>query len=296
MSVKVEQVYYNEQLITDENNPDNKYLSGSIEYIVTGAKTEDAAIRATRARVNKKYKGMRLSSISVQERMFDDLWKIVVDYDYQAFDEEDEMGHIRTTYNYNTQMQKITKSIKTIDYESIYKRFLDHDIISKDHFQQSIGVKHNGDIEGVEILVPVFSFEEHHRLDTKELDTAWRKKTLNVIGKVNLTAWRGYEAGELLCAGIGRVDNNDNTSDVTYKFLYRPNEKTTVPFYFQDQKIDLEVDKKGWEYLWMYQVPTASDTNKEGVVIQQVQNQANIAAFLEQVYLRTEYRNLGIGG
>lgn len=137
-------------------------------------------------------------------------------------------------------------------------------------------------VNGVEIVVPVYTFSEQHYKSRAAVSAAYRKTLANLTGKVNSSAFRGFDAGEVLfrgAAGQLAVVEGVKQWQITYQFAASPN-RANIPVG------DLVVPSKlGWDYLWAL-YGEAVDQN--AVV------QTPIAAYVERVYEFADFSALGI--
>lgn len=96
---------------------------------------------------------------------------------------------------------------------------------------------------GVDLLVPEITFGGTRYLKQSAWTTVSSNAVLRLIGKVNTTAFGGWDPGEVLCAGIS--GSKRGRDDIQLQFRFRVRENTTV----ETDGFD-DIDKLGWEYLW----------------------------------------------
>lgn len=279
--ITVNQVYYSETLVTDELKKNQKYTSGDIEYIVRGADDEEAAIDAVRGAVAKKHLGMRLTSISVSERLDENSWRIRATYDATTGTSNDD-GTSRpdytTEFDFSSTTRHITHSIKTVNsYSKTSQPAID--------FGNAINVKKNGAVneaEGIDIFSPQFQFSETHYFYNRELTTKYKKTLAQMAQKVNNDTFRGYDAGEVLFLGVSGSRAGQDQDDLwalTFKFIVSPNESGIEIGDIKD------ISKNGWDYAWQYDQDVADVTLKKEPEY----------AYVEQVYHYDDFKKLGIG-
>lgn len=137
---------------------------------------------------------------------------------------------------------------------------------------------------GVNIITP--SMRETCRLTVSAttVDSTFRRTLGELCGKVNTSAFHGWNAGEVLFAGASLSapyynDDGANLVDVTYNFNIRANEASvTIGNYSLS-------DVNGWDYAWGI---TGFDPS--------TQKNAVLAVFVSQVYDYADLNDLGVGG
>jgi hypothetical protein len=139
----------------------------------------------------------------------------------------------------------------------------------------------NGDnIEGVDIVTPVFNFSETHAIPDANVTGTYKAILFNATGKVNNATFKGFAAGEVLFLGASGSKRNDGPWEVTFRFAASQN--------VTGQTIGeiTGINKKGWEYLWTY----FKETTSQGANISSPE-QVNV----EKVYESTDFSLLGLG-
>lgn len=153
-------------------------------------------------------------------------------------------------------------------------------------FGGAIGVTHDN-VEGVDIIVPVYSFAETHYLDDEVVTNAYKGKLFHLTGKVCNASFKGLDAGECLFLG---VSGSQRGSGADWEISFR--------FAGSENKTNLTVggitgiNKKGWEYLWVRYQDVTEDS--PGLVAPMVVKQP-IAVYVEKVYENGNFADLGIG-
>jgi hypothetical protein len=148
----------------------------------------------------------------------------------------------------------------------------------------AIGLTREGDVEGVDINVPTFSWGETHYLDDDQVTMAYVDALFRLYGKVNKLYFRKFAPGEVLFAGArgqSRTDAQDGDWEVNFSFKASPN------------RDDIYVNgigpihKRGWEYLWVY-YQKAEDSGS-GFTVPRPHS-----VYVEEVYRWGDFRVLGI--
>lgn len=290
---KVEQIYYSEQLTTDEYKVNNKYTSGDIEYIAYDCVDEDAAIKAVRSAIGQRYKDMRLTSISVSERLDEDTWRIRANYSAnKSTDSIDGITRPDSTYSFDfsTATRNLKKSIRTLGSFSTEAVWKANNYKNPPNYGGLINVKYSGgkhEVEGVDVVTPQFEFSEVHYFYKKEMTTKYRQTLAGLVGCINSKSFRGYEAGEVLFLGVSGSRDGEHKDDLwalTFKFAVKLNEPESS-FY------GTAVGKKpGWAYAWFtdYDVSEMQSAGRTRV-------QKPCHLYIEQVYYAENFKKLGIG-
>lgn len=96
---------------------------------------------------------------------------------------------------------------------------------------------------GVDLLIPTISQSETRFFKQSSLTESDRNTLLRLLGKVNTSTFRGWDAGEVLFAGVsGRARGRDDW-ELNFRYLIRENTSITVDGFDS-------IDKLGWEYVW----------------------------------------------
>ncbi len=314
MEPSVKQVYYSEQLTTNEQNPRQKYLTGSIDYVATGYSNEDAVIKATRDTAPRVYKGMNITSIQILERGNDNTWKVQAHYNFHPIGTVEDDGTAvyfrepQVTFDYNSKTEIMLYSRETLDYATHkYPEGIDAPVPNKDYFQNGINVDpmNDGKPKGVEIYKPETTFQETLHFKESDLTNKYKRTLDEMVGTVNDAPWRGYERGEVLFLGVTGSNyqhGNPKTYALTFRFAVRRNEKNVDVGEFE------VVEKNGWDYLWIFETEAPvyglstkggedgedPDAESEWGVTGLIQRPE--AIFLERVYEYTDFSKLNLGG
>ena len=185
-----------------------------------------------------------------------------------------ETGESSFSFDTGGGTQHVTQSLQTIN------RYAPSGKTAPD-FKGAIGV--NGDnVEGVDITVPVYSFSETHYLAAELVTTAYKNTLFTLTGRVNVAAFRGFAAGEVLFLGASGAKRGEEDWEITFRFAASPNANYLVVGDITG------ISKKGWEYLWVrYQ--DVEDTAAKTIV------KRPLAAYVERVYRDGDFSLLGIG-
>lgn len=147
-------------------------------------------------------------------------------------------------------------------------------------YKGAIGVTENN-IEGVDIVIPVYNFAEIHYIADADVTTAYRSILFSLTGKVNNAVFKEYAAGECLFLGASGTKRSEDDWEISYRFAASPN--------MTDISIGdiVNITKNGWEYLWVHYVEVEDPISKTLVKRPE-------AAYAEQVYDLVDFSQLGI--
>lgn len=147
----------------------------------------------------------------------------------------------------------------------------------------AVGVKKDGTVEGVEVIVPKLEWTETHYLHGKYISFTYLNLLYRLTGKVNSDPFRAFNPGEVLFMGAqGREVAGTGTGELTYHFAASPNVELTLP------GIEDPIRKDGWDYLW-FDFKTSLDEKAKKIV-----TRADWA-FVERVYERVKFAQLQFG-
>src|SRR5574344_2042650 len=242
-----------------------------IPYIVTGAVDEDAALAAARSKAaSQTVKGMSLDSVEVTERINGDTWKVKAVYEEDDDDDEEESSFAFDTgggtMHLNQSLKTVSKTPNTAP-----------------DFNGAIEVDNEGNVNGVDVTMPVLNFTETHTMNGGRVSTSYKKTVAALTGTVNRSSFRGFSAGEVLFLGASGSKRSKKSSapwEITFRFAVSANQSSV--------KVgELTVaNKKGWNYLWVRYADKVAD-NKKNMI------KKPIAAYVEQVYPEGDFGNLG---
>lgn len=152
-------------------------------------------------------------------------------------------------------------------------------------FRGAINVTDRG-VDGVEIVIPTYAFDETHYLPEGLVTDQYRLTVMNLTGRWNQAAFRGFQPGEVLfmgAEGARRVTPAGGTDwEIAFKFAVSPNA--------QDLAVGgvTGISKPGWDYLWIRSRPSAQSG-------QHYVEQRTVAAYVERVYDPGDFNLLEIG-
>jgi hypothetical protein len=150
--------------------------------------------------------------------------------------------------------------------------------------KMAIGVDSNG-VNGVDVVVPQLQWQESYDVPNSYVTSSWIRGVAGVTGTTNSSAFRGFEAGEVLfvgCTGSQEWDDQKGRGPWSLAFRFVAEKNVT------GQTIgDITgVSKRGHEYLWV-RYEDAVDTN---VLLKKPK-----AVYVNKVYRESDFSALGIG-
>jgi len=276
MSAKVEEAYTERD---QKVNAKGEVVEIEIPYIVSGAENEDAALSAARSTAaSHTVKGMELDSVEITERVNGDTWKVKAVYaedDGGGDDDDDEDEESSFAFDTGGGTMHRNQSLKTVSK------------VPSDapDFNGAIEVDNEGNVNGVDVTMPVLNFTETHVMNGGRVSTSYKKNVAALTGTVNRSGFRGFSAGEVLflgASGTKRSKKSNAPWEITFRFAVSPNQSS-----LQVGKLKVS-QKKGWDYLWVRYADKVSD-NKKNVIKEPV------AVYVEQVYPEGDFGNLGLG-
>ena len=277
MATRVEEAYSErDQTI----NAKGEVTEIEIPYLVFEAADEDAALAAARTKAaSRTVSGMVLDEVEVTERVNKDTWKVKAIYKDEDSDDPDEPDEDEETTSFAFDTGGGTmhrnQSLKTVSK------------VPNDapDFNGAIEVDNEGNVNGVDVTMPVLNFTETHVMKGSRVSTSYKKSVAALTGTVNRSGFRGFSAGEVLflgASGTKRGKKNDSPWEITFRFAVSPNQSS-----LQVGKLKVS-NKRGWDYLWVRYADKVAE-NKKNVIKEPV------AAYVEQVYPEGDFGNLGLG-
>lgn len=275
-TVRVEEAYSERDETIDAKG---NVTEVEIPYLVFGVSDESAALAAARPKV-KTVSGMSLESIEVVERVSGDTWKVKAIYEVDDDGEQpDDTGEEEdtTVFAFDTGggTKHINQSLKT---DGRYPN-------TAPDFAGAIGVDNEGNVNGVDVTMPVLNFTETHTLAGSRVSTSYKKTLAALTGTVNKSSFRGFSTGEVLFLGASGTKRSKKASapwEITYRFAVSPNQSGL-------QVGDIKVTRKyGWDYLWVRYADKVAEGGKNVV-------KKPVGVYVEMVYPEGDFGNLGIG-
>ena len=262
----------NIQVSTDETY--NEIRQISIEFTVIGTPDIKEAIQTVRENAPDPYLDTSLTSIDVQEKFSDDHWVIRASYDKSKSSVANEkLPEERVSFSSASSNFHRTHSLQTV-----------HRYGKAPDMGGAIDVQ-GREILGCDIYQPCPSMKIVKCF--KSLSTEFRNRLLYKSCHVNDSRFRGFKKGELLYlnAEISQVGNGKKSYwQVEYTFLVSANQDNMSIAGF-----DTNVDKEGWQYLWMKYTSKKVTSQGEEFIAKKP-----VGAYIEKVYYYYDFKLLGL--
>ena len=277
MAARVEESYSERD---QKVNAKGKVTEIEIPYIVFEAADEDAALAAARAKaLGHAVADMELDEVEVTERVNKDTWKVKAVWKAEggteSEDDDDEEESSSFAFDTGGGTMHLNQSLGTI-------RKVPSDAPD---FNGAIEVDNEGNVNGVDVTMPVLNFTETHVMNGSRVTTSYKKTLAAITGTVNRSGFRGFAAGEVLFLGASGTKRSKKVTapwEITFRFAVSPNQSS-----LQVGKLKVS-QKRGWDYLWVRYADKVAD-NRKNVIKEPV------AAYVEQVYPEGDFGNLGLG-
>ena len=142
-------------------------------------------------------------------------------------------------------------------------------------------------VEGCDITVPVFAFSETHFMAQADVTQAYTLILHGLTGKTNTATFRGFAPGEVLFMGASGSRRSNDDWEITFHFQASKNCTVAGGNALTIGGI-ANIEKKGWEYLWVRYKETPVGGLK-------VMGQKPVAVYIEKVYDEGDFSQLNIG-
>lgn len=264
--------------VTVEQHWDGSQISGqqtdgsiTSEYIIRGTDDEFVAWTNLEAAAALIVGSLIKQNVNIDGRLGEFEWLGSVEWGLR---ERPDTNDSFFSFDTSGGTQHITQSLSTIQKKAPPGK-------TAPDYKGAIGVTDSG-VEGVDVTVPTYNFEERHYLPASSITPAYKATVFSLTGKVNLVAFKGFNPGEVLFMGASGSIRRHDQWEITYKFNASPN----VTGLSVGPDIT-GVNKDGWDYLWVRYEKDEDGAAKKLVEIPE-------AAYVERVYSRADLNLLGI--
>lgn len=274
MPITVQQAWQNVDLSLENGSGENSDSRATVYYIVSGTTSDADACLEAWAHSDEIFHAMPRKSVSVNERLTDDTWKIEVIYgnDISNSSNSDVEGEPQLSFDCSSSSKHIVRSLNQ---KKLYPSPDPGGMIGWNGKTGS-----DADFAGVDVGTATMRETYTKQMRSADLTTAYRRTIANLTNTVNSTSFMGWEAGEVMFLGAsfsGSLSGEFIT--VTFNFAIQQNERNV------EVAEGLRVNKRGWEYIW-----TITETVSEG------ENKAPrvkiINAIVDQVYRYEDFGKL----
>ena len=253
-------------------------------YTVSGTTSDIEAVSELWSQTASTYSGFYKNDARVEpigDPTISGMWTGTVSYGQPDMNPVREVGDSVYSFDTGGGTQHITNALLHIN------SYAPSGITASD-WQGAINVTGSGadmQVEGVDIISPVYNFAETHYIAYEDVDQDYKLALFNATGKVNSDSFRGFSAGEVLFLGASGTVRGDNADwEISFRFAASKN-KTGLTIGTGATKIS-SIAKKGWEYMW---VRYKSKKDTSGAIIQ-----IPAEVHIEQVYGTEAFSTLGI--
>jgi hypothetical protein len=126
-------------------------------------------------------------------------------------------------------------------------------VVAGDFHKGAINVKADGDVEGVDIVIPALKLTYTFTHPEGVVNEGYARTLANYTGMTNSEVFRGFQIGELLFAGASGSDGSDAEASVTYNFIASSNTTTLSIGEITG------ISKAGHDYAWVEFEDAVSD-------------------------------------
>jgi hypothetical protein len=244
--------------------------SAELSYTIRGAVSESAASVELSAACPSTFEGLIRKERRIEAVFVDsthpakNIWKGTVTYG--SVDPDD----YTTSFDTTGGSQHVTQTLQTI-----------FSTPGAPNMQGAIGYD-GQNVNGVDIIVPVYNFSETHFKTKLFVNSSYRNLLAAMTGSVNDASFRGHAGGEVQFKGAsGQLVTTETGQkwQLTYNFAVSPNRTNITVGSFTI------ASKLGWDYLWVLY----GDKVDTGRLVQQP-----IAAYVERLYPFADFSDLGI--
>ncbi len=246
---------------------------GSRKYQVHGTEDAEIAQALVLAASPAKWANLVRQDVKVDE-IGGGSWSVEVPYGTTAADnEDDDEPEITWSFEIGTTTLHICQALEHIaDYP---------DATAPNH-KGAISVDAEKNVQGTDIWVPTFTWEETHLFWPAEIaNAAWIDKAESIVGHINQAPFRVWDRGELFLLGITGSSGTKREARVPVTFRFASS-RTSV----RSAEGIPGVLKEGWHCLWW----EYERKEENGHYISKPW-----AAHVERVYDYADYGALGLG-
>ncbi len=255
-----------------------------VPYLITDAADEAAMIAEASASIPALFLGvLPLQGITLEEHVEETTWRVIAQYESTGIDTAG--GGEVSSFNFDTgggTFHLLQTKNPTIAYGP-------PPTIPVTPIPKTGGaIGYDGEhIQGVDISIPVYSFQETHYLPVATVTTAYKKTLADLTAKVNDASFKGFPAGEVIFLGASGSRRNEEKWAITYRFAREPNEIDIIVGHDLPAAEKITgIAKEGWQYMWARYVDVVKDARKVKLPI---------AVYVETIYDSASFSGLGIG-
>lgn len=253
--------------------------SAEIAYVVSNAENESQVKAAAKDAIPELHTvdptrpPLTRTQLTLDERINNTTWRVIARFEREDGATSGDIKEPEYSFDTGGGTQHITQSIKTLG---------KHGPEASDKLGGAIG--YDGEhVAGVDITVPVYNFSETHHLANSTVTQAFQMNLYRLTGKINGSAFRGFQPGEVLFLGAsGNRTGEWGDWSITYRFAASMTRSN-----FTVGSISV-ARKRGWDYMWVQYADDVDD--EKSIVVKKP-----VAVYIEQVYEEGNFSQLGIG-
>ena len=215
------------------------------------------------------------------------VWDVVVKY--ATLTDKNEMGEPFDGPVDGTEIWTITGQMEN---QIVKKALAQEAMTGSPEVGLSVGAKDDGTIEGAPWGIPNIKLSITLYKNVDDIDDDYISDCLEDVGKVNSTAWYGFDAGEMRLESVGIPKKMEELWTIQFDFGYQPNEsKDSLPKYKKIDETELQYsrDVLGWEYTWLKEVEGIDTDLKTKLT-------AVEGLYIAKFFTSSTFENLGLSG
>jgi hypothetical protein len=208
-------------------------------WFVEGAASELIAVQTVALAAPGLVDGLLITGIDPRETV-ENCYEVDVTYGLWRPKQPEVAGESSFNFEIATQPVRIVVPLSA---QTVYTR--SGESAPADSSTWLIGQQGDGSApEGAEVSEPIANFSETHWIAANSITQAYQRTVLKVIGRINQSPFRGWQAEEVLCTGVSGSQRGADDWEVSFRFGVREHQTGLTVAGIED------VDKKGWQYLW----------------------------------------------
>lgn len=256
-------------------------------YIALGSGSEDDLRAALVAAIARTYNQMPLERIDYDELVDGKCYECTARYQTPEIVDLTVPGTSSYSFAITAATQHITQSRQQVG------TYTGPGVFPVD-YGGAIGVDMDGTVQGTDIPVPQFAFDETHLFADSAVTSAFKGVIFSLAAKTNAAPFKGLAIGEGLFMGATGGKRADSNWEITFNTAGSPNATNLVIGEGTPYGPITVAAKKGWEYLWVEYVQTEV-TVGGGLTPKKRLATVPLQANVERVYDPGDFTLLGIG-
>lgn len=147
-----------------------------------------------------------------------------------------------------------------------------------------IGVGLDGEVKGVDIIVPHMELNVKKVFPASTATNAWLITRAQMVGTINDDTFLGFNEKELLLTEVSKTQKaKDSLVTVSYSFIYEPTRTLTPTL----KTVSTNVPKAGHDYVWFY--PERYEATTDKILAERLHS-----AYVAGVYYTNDFGDLEI--